>query len=551
MRKYILPVIVIALAMISCNKTEPEKKDDKPKASIIGTVSCDGKPVPGVWVSDGIAPAVKTDENGKYALESRKKNGMVYISMPSGYTVAADKTVPQFFKHTTKGPAAQETIDFELIDAGDQTKHKMLFIGDVHLMNKNNDLNQFKTFKDEINAYVKAHPGEKIYGIQTGDCTWDMFWYSTYFKIPEYLTQAKDINLNVFYSMGNHDGDYKIADDWEYATEFRKYYGPTYYSLNVGNIHYVVLDNVKTHNDPSQGTSGRDYSFGLTDEELAWLKDDLSHIDADTPVVAFGHIPLFGTNGKALMKGSNDMPTSDYVAPFSKFKDVRFISAHTHTMYNNVVAVDGKDIVENNIAALCCDFWISGSYDPRTLICKDGTPGGYRIYDVDGNNVRMTYKAVGRDNYLFRAYDRNSIEITAAKYCKKADASHAREYENYLYSFKKADNQNYIYVYVWDWQEGWTISVTENGKALTGTMGAEYDPLYMITSMVEKCNDASTGSFTLDYKPSQNQHCFKYKASSATSTVTIKVTDNYGNSRTEVMQRPKAFDVNTYGEEGR
>ena len=39
---------------------------------------------------------------------------------------------------------------------------------------------------------------------------------------------------------------------------------------------------------------------------------------------------------------------------------------------------------------------------------------------------------------------------------------------------------------------------------------------------------------------------WKVTASSATSTLEIKVTDNFGNVYTETMSRPKAFNVDTY-----
>jgi hypothetical protein len=42
---------------------------------------------------------------------------------------------------------------------------------------------------------------------------------------------------------------------------------------------------------------------------------------------------------------------------------------------------------------------------------------------------------------------------------------------------------------------------------------------------------------------------FRAKANSATSIVTIRVEDEFGNSRTERMQRPKQFNVDVYADE--
>ena len=40
------------------------------------------------------------------------------------------------------------------------------------------------------------------------------------------------------------------------------------------------------------------------------------------------------------------------------------------------------------------------------------------------------------------------------------------------------------------------------------------------------------------------QHIFRVQASSASSTLTITVTDRFGNTYTETMTRPKTFAVN-------
>ena len=83
-------------------------------ATIYGKVFCGGIPVPGVQVTDGIE-VVQTDSDGAYILDSEKKNGMVYISIPSGYTVRREYgAIPKFFHHTVKDATAAERIDFEL-----------------------------------------------------------------------------------------------------------------------------------------------------------------------------------------------------------------------------------------------------------------------------------------------------------------------------------------------------------------------------------------------------------------------------------------------------
>lgn len=53
--------------------------------------------------------------------------------------------------------------------------------------------------------------------------------------------------------------------------------GPTYYSFDVGEVHYVMLDNtVYINTGGTEGSMGkRNYHSYVTDQQLAWLRDDL------------------------------------------------------------------------------------------------------------------------------------------------------------------------------------------------------------------------------------------------------------------------------------
>jgi hypothetical protein len=62
---------------------------------------------------------------------------------------------------------------------------------------------------------------------------------------------------------------------------YREVFGPSYWSFDLGGIHFVGLDNVS------------DGADGLGDAELAWLEADLARVVGDTPIVVFAHRPLF------------------------------------------------------------------------------------------------------------------------------------------------------------------------------------------------------------------------------------------------------------------
>ena len=65
---------------------------------------------------------------------------------------------------------------------------------------------------------------------------------------------------------------------------YRQRLGPNYYSFTHGGVHFVGLDSVDI--------ADLWYYGHVDDVQLAWLKADLSHVPADTPVVTFNHIPF-------------------------------------------------------------------------------------------------------------------------------------------------------------------------------------------------------------------------------------------------------------------
>ena len=171
-------------------------------STVWGLVSCEGKGIPGVVVSDGVE-VVATDSRGVYQMSSSKQNGYVFISVPSGYEVAARGVLPQFHKQVAKSAYVCERIDFNIYESGDQTKHTMLYFGDMHMANRTKDRAQFRTFTSEINDYMKANSAAKVYAITLGDMTWDQFWYTNAYGFDEYLTDVNAIEgLQIFHTIG-------------------------------------------------------------------------------------------------------------------------------------------------------------------------------------------------------------------------------------------------------------------------------------------------------------------------------------------------------------
>lgn len=81
---------------------DPTRIPDREGATIKGVVYCGLEPVAGVRVSDGFETAV-TDADGYYWLASDKRQGYVFVSLPSGYEAeSTDTTAPAFWARSRR-----------------------------------------------------------------------------------------------------------------------------------------------------------------------------------------------------------------------------------------------------------------------------------------------------------------------------------------------------------------------------------------------------------------------------------------------------------------
>lgn len=519
---------------------------DKENMTIKGTVFSGGKGVSNVIVSDGEVFA-KTDDNGIYYLPSAKKHGYVFITVPSNYEVKTENTVPQFFKNLAGISSQTEIADFELFPVNND-QHAVVFFADIHLANRTSDLNQFQNgFINDIKAtaaYYKAK-NIKFYGLTLGDQSWDQYWYANNFKLADYLKQVKDLDFPIYNVIGNHDYDpYVGNNDWLAAAQYRNLLGPTYYSINIGKVHYVILDNMLYKNaDGKFGVIGsRDYDNILSDEQLNWLAKDLSYItDKSTPIVIAMHVPMY-TNPSASGAYNNYMKNSPALASaLASFQNVKVITGHSHINYRITPA--GSNIVEHNIGAVSATWWWTGNTGyADNHICKDGSPGGYAVWEALDKNQTTYYKGIGFDkNYQFRAYDLNTVHITADKHTPNANATYKAKVPGIAGEYATANTNNQVLLNIWGYQDDWKITIKENGVTLPYTRVSKKDPLHLISYDLKRINVNAdpTSSFTTI----NTAHMFLATASSPTSTLDITVEDHFGNKYQETMIRPKAFNT--------
>lgn len=519
---------------------------DREGATVKGVVYCGLKPLAGVRVSDGVV-TVTTDENGYYWLPSEKYHGYVFITLPSGYEpYTEDTTVPAFWASLTGPQAACEQHNFELVEA-DNERHTMLVATDLHLANRpsaTGDLTQFGDgFLTETKAFIAAQQRQQpVYTLMLGDMTWDEFWYSNLYGLSNYKTTMAGYPSLLFHVMGNHDNDPYRVGDFAGEAMYKSVFGPTYYSMNIGRVHYIVLDNTVYINDNgAEGTIGsRNYKRYVTEMQLEWLRDDLAAVgDKSMPVVVGFHCQSMNNYNATFANKPTFNPSSgtgDLIACFDGFSCVIFLSGHTH--YNAHIPYS-PTLEEHNVAAVCETWWWAGKLS-GVNVCKDGAPAGYAVYEADGTDLKWYYKGVGHDrDKQFLSYDMNSVKAfykpevveLLSQWPSRAKDGQGDDYFDV--------EPNTVFINVWNYDPEWTISVTENGRPLEVTRVWHRDPLHTICFDYPRLKAGL--AVVADWESLRHSHMFSVRASEPGTTLRIEVTDRFGRTSSEVMRRPKDF----------
>ena len=293
--------------------------------------------------------------------------------------------------------------------------------------------------------------------------------------------------------IGNHDHDKAIGMDTEADHSFRAAFGPTYYSYNIGDCHFVVLDDV-LYTGPSN------YTAEITEAQMAWLEQDLKHVPKDKLIIIGVHIATSRRN----------RPTS-HIANYRELYalldgyNVRILSGHSHNNYTTTIS---ETIEENTLGA------VMGAYWNGEELCNDGSPRGYAVYEIEGNRIANWY-------YKGTAYP--------------------KEYQMYLYGPGQAVSEQYrdgLIFNIFNWHSTWTVEVREDDAAWT-TLPSGSNLKY---EMDRRAYDFMYGDTKPEHRPTaepetNNDHMFYYEPSSATwSEVTVKASDPYGNVYTESIR---------------
>lgn len=445
-----------------------------------GKVSSQGKGIPGVVVSDGYTVAA-TDKQGHYKMQTHHDARFVFISLPSGYEIPNEQGIARFYKALDKTGIVRE-INFELQQmTGSDEQHTFIVWADPQMRNNGYDAEQFhSTSVPDTKAHIATLGNGPVFGIGCGDIAFDHF--EVY---DDYKKGVAATGVPFFSLIGNHDMDYTARTDNESQATFSSLFGPTYFSFNRGKVHYVVMDDVFFIG------SGHRYIGYITEEQLRWLEKDLQFVPAGSTVVVAMHIP--SNTGSRKREHLTEDPIGGVVmnrqALYNILKPykVQIVSGHTH--WNEVWEQD--NIVEHNLGTLCGAWW-SGP------ICGDGTPNGYGVFKVNGNDISWYYKSTGFDQkHQMRLYRPGAV----------------------------AEQPGYFMANIWNADDRWTIEWLEDGvhkgkmEAYTGV-----DPLAVELYKGEEKPVRNKG-----VEPTITSHLYIAAVGPAAKSLQVRATDRFGN----------------------
>ena len=340
-----------------------------------GRVRAGNRGVPRVAISDGITVTV-TDRDGHFELAA-PPDAFIRCSVPGDHEIATSAAGTARLYQPVATAKKDVSMLFELQPRRDSAEqHQFLVLADPQTQTRA----ETGYFNDEtvpdVQALLKSRAGIPTFGVGCGDMMWDDLAL-----FPEYERGVTAMGVPFFQVIGNHDLDLLARSDEGSCKTFLDRFGPTYYSFNVGAIHYVVLDDVMWH--------GSGYIGYVDETQLKWLEADLAQIERGRTVVVFTHIPLLCTQHRRLKQSAPSVSqvVTNRLAIYRLLEGYKAHVMTGHTHENEHVFEQG---VHEHIHGAVCGAWWTGP------ICMDGTPKGYGVYDVRGEELRWHYKATGQ-----------------------------------------------------------------------------------------------------------------------------------------------------------
>lgn len=369
-----------------------------------------GDPVlPDVRVSDG-RDVVVTDAGGRYRIDIEDE-AVVFIVKPRGYrTAVSDDMLPRFYYvHQPKGsppgmryPGVEptgplpESIDFALTRQEEPRRFEAILFADPQPQTSA----EVDYLRDDIVSELIGTSAR--FGMTMGDLLFDDLAL-----FPRYNAVVGEIGIPWYNVPGNHELNFEAEDDRYSLETFKRYFGPSYYSFDYADAHFVVLDNIEYQGngqaDPADFRQNGGYESRIGKRQLRWLERDLSHVPTDTLVFLAMHSPLRSFLGKPDNPSVNTQDREKLFDLLEGRPNLYAVAGHTHTTEHHYFGkedgFEGPGTFHHHVLATASGSWWSGPLDDRGIPVaeqRDGTPNGYHVLEVDGSELAVRYQAAGK-----------------------------------------------------------------------------------------------------------------------------------------------------------
>ncbi len=369
------------------------------------------KGIPGVAVSDG-KTIVLTDESGYYELPARE-HCVIFVIKPKGHISPVDENnLPQnYYIHKPDGSpemkyagseptgSLPEELNFPMLPYDDPEKFSFFAFGDPQPYS----MQQLEFFRRAIVDEARERTEGISFGISLGDIVGDHLDLQ-----KEYVKVIGEMGIPWYNVIGNHDRNLDGEKEM-YANEtFESNFGPSTYAFRYGDTHFIVLDDIYMHLAPK----GNPYKGGFSEDQFEFMENYVRLVGEDELIVFAYHIPI-------AYKENQFIP--EHRERFFRIFQGRTVfgmSAHTHIQIMFEIGekygwTGEEPYFEYNVGTSNGD-WYSGKIDPETglpdAMMRDGTPQGYAIVDIDGNDYSFRYKTAGRDeDYQMTVYGPRTV----------------------------------------------------------------------------------------------------------------------------------------------
>ena len=477
-------------------------------------------------MSDGVS-CVVTDMNGCYRMRRDSHARFVFYTVPSWCQVpthsATDRTA--YFYQPLVKRRRQYNFTLTRLPNGKEDVYTMIVIGDPQVTNAINpfytspddnpvaqtDIERFthETMVDIRQTITQLPVHMPVYGLSMGD---DVQYYGGYNDSLQAQIRAAlgSSDMRLFSVIGNHDQDGNAL----FRRKWEESWGPTDYSFDRGNEHYVCLNNVQFTHKQSYYSPGE-----LTDRQMRWLRQDLALTPKDKRVVLCYHVPF--TFGCSPSKKARPVPfaaeeghytsgrLSELLRLLNTFSGYELFCGHTHFAINHETDLDGQHLIEHCHAAACGNIWQS-----NINLC--GTPNGYYVYTFGEHGIaNCHYKGT-----FWKAHQQMTLFRVDTDF----------NGESYANDWNLPRHEGMIMANVFNADSRWSVTVVENGF--------EY-PMHHISS---RGQDAFAAGYHHKYIKAMPfrfvskanayllmNHLYYYKPIDPHANLVVRARDPYGN----------------------